>query len=548
MEALFNIPEKSKVLPITTLDYRIMIQKPKLFSKKCHLYGKSNFDLTENLNFSFDVFMEHLRTYFSEDKIISMEALGDCHPGFLTIFQSLYSVYTVLTNMPACNQRNMSINIFLHRVIVVRILINDINTMVNNKPHLKYYYHEPYSDMIHRMQQLNMKIHYVGVLNQYMANFNSMYKITLPLFQEANSHSYVGSTKLISNQGYGTFFEGTDNIKETNVLDDTDSSIVFHCSRKHRCQVWFGEQSIKSVFEELIKNCELTFTVGYPNNRPIVIAKCPNNLHLLGKIKKGVEYELYEKCCNKEIDLQNLPTMKIIMKNNKLSYMNHQQMQEYMMFYKNLLNANKTATFEKSSIKNPKIFFCPSEKCIGSNIGFVSENTLNVDCTVCRKTFCSKCNVFETHSIDGTHCERIIEYGPGTKPCPNCNIPIFLTEGCDKMICDPYVGGCNTSFCWVCEKKTCLQRSDLIKIQDDFKRRGTPITYGIDDDLRAFLYLHPSNDCVNSSVGGVFYSWTNVRAWIESDIHYTATGFPLTFEDANIIETMMNQAASANTI
>ena len=544
----FDMAEEAKVnltvFPIITTSYRYMIECPTPFGEDFHIrrQGKKiTCDLTEKLDFSFDEFMHHISTIEAHNgKQMIINPLDSGHPEFVKILEKLYQVYTVLISKPLSQKRNQEIYVFIQRVAVVRILINDLSNKVKAKPYLAIYFHKSILEMIDRMRQLKIDIEYIGMINQYMNNFNTMYKLSLPMFKRSNSHSTVGATKTQSIHGYGTFIPGIENIREVNGLEITDTSIIFHESRRTKCMVHIGEQSIKSFFESFIAGKQLTFRTINKGN-PEVIISCPNNFTLHKKTKHPNKWAVRENCCGKEINLSDLPDNKIIQTNWKKSIMSKEQTIEYSIFYKNLLFANRNTAFE-----NARIYFCPDEDCVNSTIGFVDTIKLNIKCSMCSKTFCSTCSVFEEHNTDNSEC-KTIEYGPGSKPCPNCNIPIFHNGGCHKMVCDTTFGGCNCSFCWGCQKKTCLQKKDLIDIQNHFKTLERPISFGIDGDMRAFLYLHPTNNCTHGKPGGVFYAWEVVRQWIDSDIHYTANGFPLSVEDANTIETMMNNAATSNT-
>jgi hypothetical protein len=37
-----------------------------------------------------------------------------------------------------------------------------------------------------------------------------------------------------------------------------------------------------------------------------------------------------------------------------------------------------------------------------------------------------------------------------TRICPQCNVAIYRSEGCNHMYCNPAQGGCGHQFCWLC--------------------------------------------------------------------------------------------------
>ena len=87
---------------------------------------------------------------------------------------------------------------------------------------------------------------------------------------------------------------------------------------------------------------------------------------------------------------------------------------------------------------------CPKHACQG----FL---TAKYYCPVCKDHFCRDCHLclgsrgqIEGHKCDSDLVRTIRSIARDTKPCPNCKMPIYKTEGCNMMFCT----NCNTAFNW----------------------------------------------------------------------------------------------------
>lgn len=88
--------------------------------------------------------------------------------------------------------------------------------------------------------------------------------------------------------------------------------------------------------------------------------------------------------------------------------------------------------------KNIDTLKCSKEKCNG----FI----INYACNICGILYCDNCNepTKENHKCDEEILKSIKLNKETSKPCPNCNILIFKTYGCDNMRCT----NCGTYFCY----------------------------------------------------------------------------------------------------
>lgn len=86
----------------------------------------------------------------------------------------------------------------------------------------------------------------------------------------------------------------------------------------------------------------------------------------------------------------------------------------------------------------PFIMKCPNE-CKG----FLSDTYV---CGLCTVSFCKECHgaLTEGHTCDPDQIATVTELKRSTRPCPNCHIPIYKTDGCDQMFCIQ----CKTAFSW----------------------------------------------------------------------------------------------------
>jgi hypothetical protein len=102
---------------------------------------------------------------------------------------------------------------------------------------------------------------------------------------------------------------------------------------------------------------------------------------------------------------------------------------------------------------------CPGIDCTFSYL--FEGNAQIITCQQCNITYCSDCRINHSRNMscaearenqelgkDATKAERdtAAMLGSIAKPCPQCNLYIERTVGCDHMTCR----GCQHEFCWVC--------------------------------------------------------------------------------------------------
>lgn len=85
-------------------------------------------------------------------------------------------------------------------------------------------------------------------------------------------------------------------------------------------------------------------------------------------------------------------------------------------------------------------------------------------CDLCHLQACAECGceLVEEHRCDPTVVASVKAIERSTKPCPNCAVPIFRTEGCDHMWCVQ----CNTGFSW----RTNQRIADSVNTNPYFRR------------------------------------------------------------------------------
>lgn len=104
---------------------------------------------------------------------------------------------------------------------------------------------------------------------------------------------------------------------------------------------------------------------------------------------------------------------------------------------------------------------CPNGECRG----FLSTR---YKCDLCQHRICAHCHVAleEKHDCDPDLVKTVEELKKTTKNCPNCQVPIFKSSGCDQMWCV----SCHTAFNW----KTGVIEKGIIHNPEyfDFLRRS----------------------------------------------------------------------------
>jgi len=103
--------------------------------------------------------------------------------------------------------------------------------------------------------------------------------------------------------------------------------------------------------------------------------------------------------------------------------------------------------------KIPKDIFigrCPADDCKGFLEKKNIEGKKKYICGLCQTEACKKCRAVKHKGSDCNPelLETVKLLQKDTKPCPNCKVLIYKTEGCDQMFCV----SCNTAFSWVTGK------------------------------------------------------------------------------------------------
>ena len=213
------------------------------------------------------------------------------------------------------------------------------------------------------------------------------------------------------------------------------------------------------------------------------------------------------------------------------------EIDEWNLYWNNYIDMNSTTLI-------PDYTIC---KCPNNCMRFLVPTSMiqvSALCIYCENIYCRTCMVFQNHSNDSSMCNhekymRLKELGvEGTmKPCPNAKCPQLIekSEGCNKMKCDMSVGGCGTTFCYVCGYKTAIQKKDLIMIEDYMKSINHPVTIIYD----YFAYIHINNECIEAQGRGVFRTLYSIGDSVQSFIHYEGGGI-LIFEHYNHIMYMIH--------
>ena len=118
---------------------------------------------------------------------------------------------------------------------------------------------------------------------------------------------------------------------------------------------------------------------------------------------------------------------------------------------------NKYQIFLRNSRinKDPTMRWCPNPGC-GEAVKRKDEHNLLMVCPKCEYEFCYSCaKAFHPgktcadaskFSLFGGDFRNRVWKTFHTKPCPNCNVPIAKSSGCNHMTCSH----CSHEFCWLC--------------------------------------------------------------------------------------------------
>jgi len=127
---------------------------------------------------------------------------------------------------------------------------------------------------------------------------------------------------------------------------------------------------------------------------------------------------------------------------NRLSEMNHRILQYRHQIY--VLDNNPTMTVSgiklKTNEKKRWVKKCMTDHCLG----YYNQQGL---CSLCQVSICVQCyeeKNGEEHVCDESNVAAIECIKQETRPCPQCNVSIYRTEGCDQMWCTQ----CHTAFHW----------------------------------------------------------------------------------------------------
>lgn len=175
----------------------------------------------------------------------------------------------------------------------------------------------------------------------------------------------------------------------------------------------------------------------------------PKSLPIIEKQNNINKYKDIIKNLQKEInyDLNNLVydkySMEFCLKTGKLH--------AYNLYLNNIKN-NKTQK-ERVIYKYP----CANNLCNG----FVNNHW---NCQLCELTTCKNCFTIaeENHECKQDDIDTANIIKNNSKPCPNCNISIIKTDGCDQMWCV----SCHTTFDW---KTLQIKKSGVIHNPEYFR-------------------------------------------------------------------------------
>jgi hypothetical protein len=223
--------------------------------------------------------------------------------------------------------------------------------------------------------------------------------------------------------------------------------------------------------------------------------------------------------------------------NQKFRPWEQSEIDEWNLYWNNYIDMNSTTLIPDNTI-------C---RCPGDCMRFLVPTSMirtSAQCIYCERIFCRTCMVFQNHSNDNRMCNyekymRLKELGvEGTmKPCPNAKCPQLIekSEGCNKMKCDIKIGGCGTTFCYVCGCMTAIQKEHLITIEDHMKSIGHPVTINYD----YFAYIHINNECIEARGHGVFRTLYGIPEYVHMFIRYEDGGI-LLYEHFHHIMSMIH--------
>ena len=531
-----------------------ILSNPHTFTTNRHSYAKP--DVSVELDITCEEFLEGLRLLkHNGNKKYAMcyRDLNKTFPEFKKIFEELYNVYMTIvheipTTEPGKTQGYIDLYVFMSRVIVLRVLVDVIACLID-------FDYTSISTIIELVQKIQEKheIKFLPTIQIYISNFNSKYKKSLPLFKVANHHSSVNSTRAIALKGDSKLIPGMDNVITGfgYEVGEQFSRILLCDTRRKVCFLPIDLTAITSFFQSLYKSHKLQFRIRFDmENRIEAFFNCPNSrFHPTNPML----------CCDNEINLApwHICKLHIIDDKGVKRRFNQKEISEYKLCYIKLLLQYKDTAFVKH-----KIAFCIDSKCVGSFGYVVNINKVSAPCHGCRSVFCTVCNVPGLHANDGSDCLATIKarreelgeaFDADTSMCPNkkCHMFTARIDGCDKMTCDTSIGGCNTTFCFKCKRKTAIQQTDI----DCIKTKFFEIT-GIEPYFaseKAFLYIHPAKkdtdgeDCVNNNPAQrIFSPLTKISEWIYSDIRYGEFGGQLSDEHVSLLYNMMLEAVKIN--
>lgn len=385
-----------------------------------------------------------------------------------------------------------------------------------------------------KMADKDKKHRNLGCMNQYTQYFNTKYKLDLPYIGTTNKH-----TKSSSIQRINTAMEnGASHIIKHNMLDilgedKTCRQInLGHDSRRHKCFMYVGDM-ISGFLDMFVKNNK--FKVEFTDTIEISF-HCTNDFPAIGM--ENDEKAEAQYICHHKVILYPLGRSNIHMADNhQIRTWIKSEIDEWSLYWNNYIDMNSTTLIPDNTI-------C---KCPGDCMRFLvptNKISTSAQCIYCERIFCRTCMVFQNHSNDGSMCNyekymRLKELGVGEtmKPCPNAKCPQLIekSEGCNKMKCDMTVGGCGTTFCYVCGCKTAIQKEVLITIEEHMRSIGHPVTIIYD----YFAYIHINNECIEAQGRGVFRTLYSIGDSVQSFIHYEGGGI-LIFEHYNHIMHMIH--------
>ncbi len=206
-------------------------------------------------------------------------------------------------------------------------------------------------------------------------------------------------------------------------LQNTQKNCMFCSTKFNRINLieLFGSTFIDSTdYKNHIK--ELLFKEErnhIPKSLPIIEKQ--NDIKKYNEIIKNLQLEINQDIDNEVYDRYS---MEYCLKAGKLH--------AYNLYLSNIKNNKKK---ERVVYKYP----CANNQCNG----FVNNHW---NCQLCDLTTCKNCFTIteENHECkqDDINTANIIKNN--SKPCPNCNISIIKTDGCDQMWCV----SCHTTFDW----------------------------------------------------------------------------------------------------